>query len=321
MATPLILDANNIAKRAILTTAMDDLKAGGVFTGGVYNTWSMLAAIPGHIGERVGLMVAFWDGGTPPTRKALIPTYKRGRSRKSSQLSEGEYEQAMEQLGMVRELMDVLGILNLAYKDREADDACMAAARLFVERGQSPVVVSGDRDLLQVVHYGARVWNFKRLVDADNFHDVTGVYPEHYLLYRALTGDVSDSIPGAGGCGEKRASQLIGDVHAAMGFAGADPRQQLEAVVGYIRQSKKARRVYERNIVARRRRLSRVLEGIDLTRHFGGTHGLEADLENRPPAAWVPMARLASQYGFQSVLASPNRFIRPFTDAAGRRGV
>lgn len=317
MSTPIILDANSLIVRCIMASALDDLKAGGVWTGGVYGTLGLLRAFLDMPDLEPGMIVAFFDHGVPKRRHACIPDYKGERKERRKLLSEEDKERAFEQLHLARQMMETLGVLCLAYRDREADDCLMAAVQVLWTRGQPPVVWSTDRDILQVVMHGARLWNGNEMIDADNFQEKVGVHPREYVLFKALVGDPSDSIQGAYGCGEKRAAEMIQEhLHD---YNGAPPTVQLRGLVRALRAKPKLRK-FEQSVLDDHGRLAKVIEGIDLRLHFGKTDGLVSRLTGPMPSVHkIPFLRICKRLAFRSVLGSPDKYLKPFQRAEKRR--
>lgn len=320
MPNPVIIDANSLITRAIMASALDDLKAGGIFTGGVYGTLVSLASIIRMPEMMAAEIVAFFDHGVPPARMKLLPDYKSKRKERKQLLSDAEKEKAFEQMHLARQALELLGVICLAYKNREADDGVAAAVRIMVDQGRRPVVVSGDKDLWQTISMGARVWyiNTNIWVDEDNFEELTGVPLENYILARALTGDTSDSIVGIQGCGAKTAAKLIAE--NAEAITASKPMKQMEQLVAALaaKPAKKRRKV-EQKIIDGKDYLRRVIGAISLWESFGSVNGLKKALAQNAAVQKIPFLRFSKSLSFKSVLGNPERFVRPFRDAALRR--
>ena len=93
----------------------------------------------------------------------------------------------------------------------EADDLIGTLARYWQQRGHPIVVVSGDKDLTQLLTTRDSWWDFARnkRYDSDAVYEKFGVYPEQIADYLALTGDAVDNIPGVPGVGPKTAAALL----------------------------------------------------------------------------------------------------------------
>ncbi len=317
MSMPIVIDANSMISRCIMASALDDLKAGGLWTGGVYGTLGLLRSFLDHPDIEAGSIYAFFDHGVPPARLKLIPEYKQDRKEKRKLLSDEDKEKAFSQLHLCRLMFETLGIVCSAFRDREADDCVAAAVRVLVERGHEPLVWSSDRDLLQCVKMGAVVWNSNTFVIEDNFNEVTGMIPEGYIAYRAMVGDPSDGIKGVDGCGPKRAAELMNDIWEWAHLD--DPHSQINTIRDRTAGGTKKLRKFEDNFLESLERLHRIIDGIDLRNSFGGTAGLEKVLDRKPSVDRMAFLRFCKRLAFKSVLGSPNRYVRPFEAAEKRR--
>jgi len=321
--TPILIDGNNLIKRACMASALDDLKAGGVFTGGIYGTLNSLASFLNMPEVMAGPIWCFMDGGTPPFRLKLLPEYKSKRAEKRDLLPPAEQKKWLQQFVLSGEMLELLGVSCIKYKNFEADDVVAAAVRLCVEAGHVPVVVSSDKDLWQVVRMGAVVYDLAndRWVMDENFEELAGTRPETYLLYRTLVGDTSDSIQGCRGCGKGTAPKVIAELHEALGddLYGYDPLAQLDFVRAVITEKpEKERKAYERNFLDDYGRLVNVMKGIDLSASFTDIDDLRAKMQTRLPVQMKKLLQLAVKLKFSSVMGSPQRYIRPFSEAQER---
>jgi DNA polymerase-1 len=323
MGHPVLIDANNVVRRAIAVSAMDDFKAGGIYTGGVYGALNSISAFLRHYdgAGAPGPLFAFFDGGVPAFRKKLIPSYKVAREERKKMLPEEEYKKARSQMATAREALAMLGVHCISYKDREADDGVAAAVQWCVARRHRPVVVSSDRDLFQTVAMGARVWDIghDRWVDQDTFVELLGVSADDYLLYKLLIGDSSDSIPGAGGCGEKRAAELL-ETYAPVLAEATTALAKLEGLRdALLALPEKKRRQFEQNIVAGFSRLCDSLGGIDLSASLGTAYVASLERAMRTPSTVCDtraFMKFCARLQLMSVIRSPDRFVSPFLAAA-----
>jgi len=318
----LLIDGHSLVKRCIMATALDDLKAGETFTGGVYGTLNILRAFLSHIdGYGIGPIWAFFDGGIPKFRRKLLPDYKESRAEKKQMLDEETKEKAFTQITLARDMLHMLGVRTVAFAFTEADDAVAGAVRVCMDLDVEPVVMSGDHDLWQTVQAGAKVWdlNKKRFVDHSNFEELAGVPASVYIVYRALTGDSSDGIKGCVGCGPKRAIALITEaMEHDDAFAKMPPKQQLVRLLAFVKSRTKARK-YEANFVANYTYLHDVVEAIDLKESFakafssGGPKLLRKwCLTGVPYVQYVEFVRFCKKLQFNRVLGDPHKFVAPF---------
>lgn len=180
----------------------------------------------------------------PQWRVDLIPTYKAHRVAVEEPAGQPDIEEVPDdltpQVDMIMAMLDAFGIATAGAPGYEADDVLgTLAAR---EQGDPVIVVSGDRDLLQLVGDGppsVRVFYIGRgLAKATLFGpaevaDTYGVPIERagpaYAELALLRGDASDGLPGVAGIGEKTAATLLGQYGSleAIVAAAADPSSKL----------------------------------------------------------------------------------------------
>jgi DNA polymerase-1 len=202
----LLLDGNSLTYRAFFALPTDMATASGQVTNAVYGFTSMLInLIKDHQPDSV--VVAF-DRPEPTFRHETVPTYKATRNEAPDILR--------QQMGLVREVIDVLGIPSLEAAGFEADDIIATLAERVQDSGDELVIVTGDRDTYQLVHdpsikvlYNRRGVSDYALYDEAGILERTGVTPALYPQYAALRGDPSDNLPGVPGVGEKTAAKLI----------------------------------------------------------------------------------------------------------------
>ncbi|CAB1128635.1 DNA polymerase I [Candidatus Hydrogenisulfobacillus filiaventi] len=187
-------------------------------------------------------VVVCWDSGRPTFRHAVYPAYKATR-----QEAPPEFRQQVE---LAHQLLDALGIPRLAEPGFEADDLLGSLARRAREAGWEVRIVTGDRDLLQLVQPGVEVWltaaGLKAVerMDAAAVRRKLGVDPGQVPDLKGLMGDPSDNLPGVPGVGQKTAVALLQrfpDLEALFaGLDGVEPRvrRRLEGQEAVARQSR-----------------------------------------------------------------------------------
>jgi DNA polymerase-1 len=160
------------------------------------------------------LAVAF-DTRGPVFRHRMYPEYKANRPPMPDDL--------VPQIPYIHQMVDAYNILNMEHDDQEADDLIASAARVLSEKGCRVIVVSGDKDLLQLVSDKITMWDpmSDRLMDRAFIEKKYGVGPEQLLDFFALTGDSADNIPGVPGVGPKTAQKLIGEYKTLEGLYAA----------------------------------------------------------------------------------------------------
>ena len=151
------------------------------------------------------LAVAFDTGKT--FRNTLFPAYKATRAKMPDDLR--------PQIERIRQMVDAFHVPRLEKEGFEADDVLGTIAHQAVNEGFGVKIITGDRDLLQLVNDRILVsLSGTKLADAKNFtppdvKTALGVTPEQVIDYKALVGDHSDNIPGVPGVGEKTAVTLL----------------------------------------------------------------------------------------------------------------
>ncbi|MDK9709214.1 MAG: DNA polymerase I [Desulforhopalus sp.] len=148
------------------------------------------------------LAIAF-DSRGPVFRHQLYQAYKANRPPMPDDLQ--------AQIPFIKSFVAASNILTLEEQGVEADDILASAVRLFTSRGQKVILVSGDKDLLQLVNADVVMWDpmKDREMDREAVHQKYGLYPELLLDLFALIGDTSDNVPGVPGVGPKTAEKLI----------------------------------------------------------------------------------------------------------------
>lgn len=171
----------------------------------------------------------------PAWRVALVPGYKAQRARDDG--SEDAPPALGRQVGEILEIVRAAGIATAGADDMEADDVLGTLAARASGEGREVIVVTGDRDLFQVVGPGVRVYYIGAGMSRAELWDEAGVAERHglpphrvgaaYAEFAVLRGDAADGLPGVAGIGEKTAARLLrtfSDLEAILGAArDADP--------------------------------------------------------------------------------------------------
>src|SRR5665648_537622 len=156
------------------------------------------------------LAVAFDTGKT--FRDELFSEYKATRAKMPDDLR--------PQIERIRQLVDAFNIPRLEMEGYEADDVLGSAARQAAAQGLGVKIITGDRDLLQLVDKliivslpEGKLSDSKDYITDQDVENKMGVPPRQVVDYKALLGDTSDNIPGVPGVGEKTARMLIKKYH------------------------------------------------------------------------------------------------------------
>lgn len=186
-------------------------------------------------------IAAVFEGGESTHRVQEFAEYKANRTEMPPDLS--------EQIPYVRRVLDAMRIPILEYGGFEADDVIGTLARRAEQDGLEVVIVSSDKDMLQLVTDRVSMLNPAKddeWYDPEKVKTFMGVRPEQVIDLLALKGDAIDNIPGAPGIGDKGAKDLIkrfGSVEAAMERAAEVERkayrESLQNNIEQIRMSKR----------------------------------------------------------------------------------
>lgn len=238
----LILDGNNLGYRA-RASSMRLTKKDGTDVTTVYGVLKMLSSylkptsggfkntIAQQVKQALNLsdepqftdVFMCWDGGKSKYRKEIYPDYKGHRERKRKERTEeekAEYYHFLSQLDELHATLPNFGVHSLKEKGWEADDLVYILTEILED--DITVIISTDRDLLQLVKGNTFVWSPGKdiLYTEANFTERVGVPHAQYLDYRVMVGDSSDNITGIKGIGDKKAKTLLmkyGSLVSALG--------------------------------------------------------------------------------------------------------
>jgi len=175
----------------------------GRSTNAVYGFATMLRKLIAD--QKPEYIAASFDLAGPTFRDELVADYKAHRAPMPSDLA--------EQVPLVREACEALGVPVLTSERFEADDVIATLAMQAHAAGFDVAIVTGDKDFFQLVSDGIRVFNPRdegTWYDADGVVAKFGVRPDQVVDALALMGDSVDNIKGVPGIGEKGARELIG---------------------------------------------------------------------------------------------------------------
>ncbi len=213
--TLMLLDGNSLAFRAFYALPAENFKTrGGLTTNAVYGFTAMLINLlrdeaPTHI-------AAAFDVSRQTFRSERYPEYKANRSSTPDEFH--------GQIDITKEVLGALGITVLAEPGFEADDLIATLATQAENEGYRVLVVTGDRDSLQLVSDDVTVlYPIKGVSELTRFTpeavvEKYGLTPAQYPDFAALRGDPSDNLPGIPGVGEKTASKWIVEYGSLQGL-------------------------------------------------------------------------------------------------------
>jgi len=199
-----LIDGNSLAYRAFFALPESIATADGRPTNAIYGFASMMAKI--LIEYDPAAVVVAWDAGMS-NREQVYEEYKAGRPSRPDLLR--------EQWPHLAPLAEAFGFSNVKVQGWEADDVIATLARAAQRAGLPVMIVSGDRDVYQLVDERIRVMATSRgvtetrIYDRDGVVERYGVPPELVPDLIGLKGDTSDNIPGVPGIGEKTAAELL----------------------------------------------------------------------------------------------------------------
>ena len=206
----LLIDGNSIMNRAfygIMSSKMlmtDD----GHYTNALYGFLSILFKNLEDVNPDY-IMIAFDSKTGANVRKQKYEGYKKSRH--------GMPEELAEQMPEIKEILTAMNIKHLELPDAEGDDILGTAAKKFSNDEVTTYILSGDRDLFQLVQDNIiiRIPRTKagktetEIYDIEKIREENNLDPEDLIQVKALMGDSSDEIPGAPGVGPKTANTLI----------------------------------------------------------------------------------------------------------------
>ncbi len=157
--------------------------------------------------EKPDYIAVVFDTKAPTFRHKMYSEYKSTRAKMPDDL--------VEQLPRIREAVEALNLVALEKEGFEADDIIGTYARLGEEKGMNVWIVSGDKDMFQLVSDHVKIHNPGNAtkptvkLDAKGVEEKFGVLPEKVIDMLALMGDASDHVPGIPGIGPKTALNLL----------------------------------------------------------------------------------------------------------------
>jgi len=232
--TLMLLDGNSLAFRAFYALPADNFKtAGGLTTNAVYGFTAMLINLlrdesPTHV-------AAAFDVSRQTFRSDRYPQYKATRSATPDEFA--------GQIDITKDVLAALGITVLSEPGFEADDLIATLATRAADEGFRVLVVTGDRDALQLVSDDVTVlYPRKGVSELTRFTPAAviekyGLTPEQYPDFAALRGDPSDNLPGIPGVGEKTAAKWIvqyGSLQSLVDHADAVPGKVGDALRAHL---------------------------------------------------------------------------------------
>ncbi len=203
--TIVIIDGNSLINRAYYAMQRPMITKDGIYTQGIYGFINMLTKIKNDY--EPGYMAVAFDLKAPTFRHLEYKDYKAGRRKMPPDLG--------MQMALMKDVLRAMNITILEEEGFEADDIIGTVAREAEETGLEPLIITGDKDELQLATDVTRVMITRKgisqfdMFDRKAMIEKYGFTPQQFIDFKGLMGDQSDNIPGIPGVGEKTAQKLI----------------------------------------------------------------------------------------------------------------
>lgn len=204
MSKFLIIDGNSLMYRAYF--ALPDLmNSEGLHTNAIYGFSMMLLKLLDE--EKPDYIAVAFDKKAPTFRHKEYSAYKGTR--------QSMPEELIEQVDILKNVINAFNIKTIEIEGFEADDIIGTVSKIASENGLKVLIVTGDRDALQLVSDGVKVKICKKGITQMEEYDERAVIeryevtPRQFIDLKGLMGDKSDNIPGVPNIGEKTAIKLI----------------------------------------------------------------------------------------------------------------
>jgi DNA polymerase-1 len=203
-----LIDGSGFIFRAFHSSPLHAfVRSDGVHTNAVAGYCAMLLKLIDQAlaDGAVDYMAVIFDTSRTTFRSEIYPEYKANRPPPPEEL--------VPQFALIREATRAFNLPSIELDGFEADDLIATYARQAVARGIETVVVSSDKDLMQLVRDGVYLYDPMKdvAIDAAAVLEKFGVAPACVVDVQALAGDSTDNVPGVPGIGVKTAAQLIGE--------------------------------------------------------------------------------------------------------------
>lgn len=264
-----------------LTRKSDGLPCGAV-AGFCNMLWKLVCEARDEKNAKLAVPTHFavvFDYSSQTFRKEIYPEYKANRS--------APPEDLIPQFALIRAATRAFNLPCLETQGYEADDIIATLARAAEKQGAQTTIISGDKDLMQLVSPQIRLYDSMKDKETGiaEVEEKWGVPPEKMVDFQALVGDATDNVPGVAGIGPKTAAELLGR------FGSLD---NVLARAGEISQKKRRETLIEQ---ADQARLSRRLVELDTQAPVGAKLD---DLTLLPPEG-VKLVRFLKAMEFNSL--------------------
>ena len=196
------------------------------------------------IKEHTGTHLAvIFDAGRHTFRNRLYDKYKAQRPEPPEELR--------PQFALVREATRAFGVPAIELADWEADDLIASYARAAVEAGGEAIIISSDKDLMQLIRPGVSMLDPLKMkaIRLAEVMEKFGVPPEKMVEAQSLMGDSVDNVPGVPGIGPKTAAKLVtefGDLDTILAAApGMKPSKMRDNLIAHAEMARLSRQLVE----------------------------------------------------------------------------
>ena len=232
-----------------LTRPSDGLPIGAVH-GFCNMLWKLLRETKGE--KRPTHIAVIFDHSRVSFRHAISPDYKAHRPETPPEL--------VPQFPLIRDAVRAFKVACIEQEGFEADDIIATYARQAAEAGGEVVIVSSDKDLMQLIEHGVSMLDTmkNKEINEPEVIEKFGVTPDKVVDVQALAGDATDNVPGVPGIGIKTASELIreyGDLETLLAKAPLiKQKMRRERLIEFADQARLSRRLVEldRNVPVER---------------------------------------------------------------------
>lgn len=197
----LIIDGNSLVNRAFYAIPLLS-NSRGEYSNAVFGFINILTKAIQE--QKPDYIAVAFDFGRKTFRHDIYSEYKATRKGMPTELG--------MQMPILKDVLKTMNIKCFEMENIEADDIIGSLSQV---KGVNKLLLSGDRDLFQLIDKETSVWFPRKgiseidLIDTDSLYNITGLTPSQIVDYKALRGDSSDNIPGVAGIGEKGATTLL----------------------------------------------------------------------------------------------------------------
>lgn len=286
----MVIDGSSLLHRAFYALPLLSTKE-GIYTNGVYGFLTMLYRIQDEYKPDY-ICVAF-DKKGPTFRHKEFKDYKGTRQSSPTELA--------QQFPIIREVLKAMNITTLEMSEYEADDIAGTLAQKGEEAGLDVILVTGDRDYLQLASDNSKVLLTRKgiteleIFNREKILEKYEIEPKQFIDLKGLMGDKSDNIPGVPGIGEKTGLKLVKE------FGNIENvYNNIDKVSG---KKLKENLIENENIAYISRRLGEIITNVPLDVEIEDLKVQEFN--------WEELVPIYEQYEFKSLLDRiPDKFIQ-----------